>query len=170
MPGLSGLVSALQRLAGNKATAEAFTNPRSARSGAPDARLALQRVPVSYEPNESATATARGIITPDVRLLAGTGSSYNAASNSILVADFRPNSAVVRSSTASELGSGSWLKIIEGNTTQRYAILGFSDATGVEGPNQKLRGDRARALAALLPGAARRGVVGAAPGSDFVLP
>ncbi len=94
MPGLSGLVSALQRRAGNKATAEALTNPRSAPSGAPDARLALQRVPVGYEPNESATATARGIITPDVRLLAGTASSYDAASNSILVADFRPNSAV----------------------------------------------------------------------------
>ncbi len=162
-------VLALQRNAGNRAVSAALTSPASLVPSAAPAPLAVQRAPATYEPGESATATARGIISPDVRLLGGTGSGYNASPDSVLVADFRPNSAVVRTSASSEL-HGSWIKILEGSTTRKYALLGFSDATGDEGPNQKLRADRAHAIAALLPGTASRGVVGAAPATDFVIP
>ncbi|WP_195909016.1 hypothetical protein [Microlunatus sp. Gsoil 973] len=143
----------LQRSAGNRAVAGAL--------------VPVQRDPVAYEPGESETATARGVISPDVRLLAGTGSRFNAAANSVLVADFRPNSAVVRTSAREEL-SGSWTRILEGQRTRQYALLGFTDATGDEGPNQSLRLNRARAVAALLPGTAGRGVVGAAPTGEFI--
>ena len=142
----------LQRSAGNRAVAGA---------------LVVQRDPVAYEPGESEAATARGVISPDVRLLAGTGSRFNAAANSVLVADFRPNSAVVRTSAREEL-TGSWIRILEGQRTKQYALLGFTDATGDEGPNQGLRLNRARAVAALLPGTAGRGVVGAAPAGAFI--
>ena len=88
-------------------------------------------------------ATDRGVISPDVRLLGGTGSGYNASGDSILLADFRPNSAVVRTSAATEL-RGSWTRIIEGGTSLPYALLGFTDATGPEASNAQLRADRAR--------------------------
>ena len=86
-------------------------------------------------------------------MLGDARSGYNAAANSILVADLRPSSPVVRTSAASEL-RGSWIKLIEGNESQQFALLGFSDSTGDEGRNQQLRADRARAVAALLPATA----------------
>jgi outer membrane protein OmpA-like peptidoglycan-associated protein len=131
--------------------------------------LTLQPAPTSYAGDESAVATARGILPRDIMLLGGTGSRFNASPDSVLVADFRPNSAVVRTSAREELAS-SWTAILEGNTTREYALLGFTDAAGEEAGNQQLRADRAHALAALLPGVARRGVVGAAPAGDFVRP
>jgi hypothetical protein len=110
------------------------------------------------------------VISPDVQIFSNTGSGYNAASGSILIADFRPNSAAVRTSASDELARGTWLKIVERNTSQRYALLGFTDSTGPEAGNTKLRADRAQSVARLLPGAARRGVVGAAPSGDFIAP
>lgn len=151
----------LQRTAGNQAVAD-LLGP----GGGPPWPT-IQRAPATYEPGESERATDRGVIAPDVRLLGGAGSGYNASPDSILIADFRPNSAVVRTSAAEDLARGKWLRIVEGDT-RPYAILGFTDATGPEGGNTTLRADRARSVAAQLPGTAKRGVVGAAPTGDFI--
>lgn len=155
----------LQRSAGNRAVAGALEADRGV--GVVGV-LPVQRDPVAYEKGESALATARGIINPDIQLLAGTGSRFNAAANSVLIADFRPNSPVVRTSATEEL-NGSWAKLLEGQKSKRYAILGFTDATGEKGGNQSLRLNRAQSVAAVLPGTASRGVVGAAPADAFIV-
>ena len=161
-------ILALQRGVGNRAVTTALTAHLSGGSMVPT-ELVIQRDRVRYEPNESAIATDRGILPQDVQMLAGTGSRYNAAANSIVIADFRPNSATVRTSASAELRR-SWIGILEGNRKQQFALLGFSDAAGEEGQNQQLRADRARAVAALLPGTASRGVVGPAPAGDYIRP
>ena len=140
----------------------------AATSRLPGVPPALQRK-TSYDPGESDAATAHGVISPDVRLLGGTGSGYNASGDSVLIADFRPNSAVVRTSATEELRR-SWAKIIEGGASLPYAVLGFTDAAGAEGGNMTLRAARAQSVAAMLPGTAKRGVVGAAPIGDFIMP
>jgi outer membrane protein OmpA-like peptidoglycan-associated protein len=144
---------ALQRSAGNAAVARV-----------------LQRTACEYEPGERDTGINRGVLGRDVSLLSATGSGYNAAGNSVVVADFRPESAVVRSSTATEL-RGTWIDIIERQPSQSFAFLGFSDCVGDEGANARLRADRAHAVAAMFPKAAgRASVIAAAPAGDFLMP
>ena len=166
------LITELQRRVGNRAVAAALSTPAPAQLPGVPAQLprgtSVQRV-VTYEPGESEIATDRGVISPDVRLLGGTGSGYNASGDSILLADFRPSSAVVRTSAAAEL-RGSWTRIIEGGSSLPYALLGFTDATGPEASNAQLRADRARSVARVLPSTARRAVIGAAPSGDFIMP
>jgi len=156
----------LQRTAGNRAVAGSLAATAIGRL--PGVPPYLQRK-TSYDPGESDAATAHGVISPDVRLLGGTGSGYNASGDSVLIADFRPNSAVVRTSATEELRK-SWARIIEGGASLPYAVLGFADATGAEGGNETLRAARAQSVAAMLPGTAKRGVVGAAPIGDFIMP
>lgn len=143
----------LQRQAGNRAVAGA-----------------LQRVACEYEPGEKAAGIDRGILSRDVSLIAATGSGYNAAPNSIVVADFRPESAVIRTSTAEELRRGAWIRILE-RQSQPYALIGFTDCVGEESNNQGLRAARANAVAAILPNTARQtSVIGAAPAANYLMP
>lgn len=162
---------ALQRHAGNRAVVGALKPPGQRVPKLAGTPIALQRAAYEYEASERATATtSRGILGTDVTLLAGTGSGYNAAANSVLVADFEPGSAVVKDSTMREL-RGSWINILERSSSQPHEVLGFTDRVGDERANQKLRADRARAVAALFPKTARRAsVIGAAPAADFLLP
>ena len=162
---------ALQRHAGNRAVVGALKTPGRRLPKLAGTPIALQRAAYEYGARERATATTgRGILGTDVTLLAGTGSGYNAASNSVVVADFEPGSAVVRDSTMREL-RGSWINILERSSSQPYEVLGFTDRVGDERANQKLRADRARAVAALFPKTARRAsVIGAAPAADFLSP
>jgi hypothetical protein len=136
----------------------------------PGAAVALQRAACEYEASEKAKAAAGGgLLAPAVTLLATIGSGYNAAGNSVVVADFAPGSAVVRGSAAAEL-RGSWKGILE-RSTQSYALLGFTDCVSGERADPRLRADRSHAVAALLPNTARRAsVIGAAPAGDFLLP
>ena len=163
------LIERLQGSAGNRAVA-ALLSPPGSRVPPPatNPELVLQREPASYDPGEKERATASGVLTSDVMLLAGIGSGYNAAANSVLIADFRPNSAVVRTSTAEELRRGRWLGLIEGNAPPSSPCSASPTPTGPEAGNTKLRADRARAVAALLPRVAKRGVVGPAPAADFI--
>lgn len=147
---------ALQRSAGNRAVSRVI------------APSTVQR-DCEYEPGEKAAAYRGSILSPDVRKLASTGSGYNAAAGSVLVADFEPDSARVRTDATAELRA-SWRGTLERDVKQRYALLGFSDCTGDETTNTSLRSARARAVAALLPKTAARGVVGAAPAGDFIKP
>ncbi|MGH3840515.1 MAG: hypothetical protein ACRDS0_03585 [Pseudonocardiaceae bacterium] len=162
---------ALQRQVGNRAVANALTTSVQRAPRLPGIPIELQRVDCKYDAAERATAaTSRGVLIPDVSLLAATGSGYNAAANSIVVADFEPGSAVVKGSTAGEL-RGSWIDILERHSSQRYAVLGFTDCVGDERANEKLRADRAHAVAAMLPKTARRAsAIGAAPTVDFLMP
>ena len=99
----------------------------------PGAAVALQRVACEYEASEKAKAAAGGgLLAPAVTLLATIGSGYDAAGNSVVVADFAPGSAVVRGSVAAEL-YGSWKGILE-RSTQSYALLGFTDCVDKGGP------------------------------------
>ena len=159
MPAFAMRLLALQRQAGNRAVADALNTP-----------IALQRVACEYEAGEKATAIDRGILSTDVKLITGTGSGYNASPNSIVVADFRPESAVVRTSTAEELRRRAWISILERQSLP-YALLGFTDCVGEEGNNQKLRAARANAVAAMLPNTAKQAsVIGAAPAADYLMP
>jgi outer membrane protein OmpA-like peptidoglycan-associated protein len=151
-----GALLALQRGAGNRAVSRMIGPPTVQRD-------------CEYEPGEKAAAYRGSILSPDVRKLASTGSGYNASADSVLVADFEPNSARVRTDATGELRA-SWRGKLERDAKQRYALLGFSDCTGDETTNTSLRSARARAVAAMLPKTAARGVVGAAPAGDFIKP
>jgi outer membrane protein OmpA-like peptidoglycan-associated protein len=176
-PGPHGAVLQMQRLIGNRAvqaalqreSARGVIRPRPTTVGA-RAQEADETSACAYEAGEKATAIDRGILATDVQLITGTGSGYNAAPNSIVVADFRPESAVVRTSTAEELHRRAWISILERQSLP-YALLGFTDCVGEERNNQKLRAGRANAVAALLPKTARQAsVIGAAPAADFLMP
>jgi hypothetical protein len=132
--------------------------------------IALQREACEYQAGEKATGIDRGILGTDVQLIPATGSGYDAAPNSVVIADFRPESAVVRTSTAEELARGGWISRLEGKSLP-YALLGFTDCVGEESNNQQLRAARAKAVAALLPKTARgASVIGAAPAGTYLLP
>jgi outer membrane protein OmpA-like peptidoglycan-associated protein len=158
MPSFAMRLLTLQRQAGNRAVTGALQVP-----------LPLQRTACAYDTGEREKATDRGVLPRDVRLIAGSGSGYNAAPNSVVVADFRPGSAVIRTSTAEELRR-SWIGILE-RGSQSYALLGFADCVGDEANNTSLRAARANAVAAVLPHTARNAsVIGAAPATDFLMP
>lgn len=143
-------VLALQRSAGNRAVA----------------RL----VGCTYDPDERAAASGRGILDRDVSLLGGLDSPYPASGDSVVVGDFAPDSARLKPSTRAEL-KGSWIPILEPQATQQYEILGFTDCVGDSAHNRQLRTTRAQAIADLLPETAKRAsVVGPAADGAFLLP
>ena len=163
----------LQRLIGNRHVARLIEARRLLPNGKMidlQTPIALQRAACEYQSGEKATGIARGILGTDVQLIPATGSGYDAAPTSVVIADFRPESAVVRTSTAEELRRGGWIDTLERQSLP-YALLGFTDCVGEESNNQQLRADRARAVAAALPKTARHAsVIGAAPAGDYLLP
>jgi Domain of unknown function (DUF4157) len=74
--------------------------------------VALQRLACEYEGGERAKAIDRGILATDIKLLAEMGSGYDASPDSVVVTDFRPESAVVRTSATEELHRR-WIGILE---------------------------------------------------------
>jgi len=163
----------LQRMIGNRHVARLVQTRRLLPNGKMvglQSPIALQRAACEYESGEKATGIDRGILGTDVQSIPATGSGYDAAPNSVVIADFRPESAVVRTSTAEELRRGRWIDTLERQSLP-YALLGFTDCVGEESDNQTLRADRARAVAAILPGTARRASgIGAAPAGHYLLP
>jgi outer membrane protein OmpA-like peptidoglycan-associated protein len=130
----------------------------------------VQRAACDYDAAEKAKLTGGGrVLAPEVWLLGAIRSGYNAAPNSVVVADFPPGSAVVKGAAAAEL-SGTYKGILE-RSTKSYALLGFTDCVTGEKSDPKLRADRARAVAKLLPmTAGRASVIGAAPADDYLMP
>lgn len=164
----------LQRMIGNRHVAQLIQARRLLPNGNTvglQRPIMLQRVAAcEYQSGEKATGIDRGIIGTDVQLIPATGSGYDASPNSVVIADFRPESAVVRTSTAEELRRGGWIDTLERQSLP-YALLGFTDCVGKESDNQKLRADRAKAVAAILPNTARHAsVIGAAPAGTYLLP
>jgi hypothetical protein len=130
---------ALQRQAGNRAVAAALkpSGPQAPRL--PGTPIALQRKAGTYEAGERAPASAgRGILAPDVTLLSATGSGYDAAANSVVVADFAPGSArqagAVLAAAQAAVGVGGQLLDIVGLLGRRgddHDLVSGGDRLGV---------------------------------------
>jgi outer membrane protein OmpA-like peptidoglycan-associated protein len=158
---------------GRNASGEAIQS--SGDRGRDDWHLQRQGVPVmpaacAYEPGERRhAASGAGVLIPDVSLLAAIESAYSASGDSVVVGDFAPGSAELKASTIAEL-KGSWIKILEPQASQHYEIFGFSDCVGDSAHNSRLRDDRARAVATILPQTAKRAAsVGAAATGGFIM-
>src|SRR5262245_13537983 len=150
----------LQRQVGNRAVANALAGPGQI----------VQRADCDYDAAEKAKLAGGGrVLAPEVSMLGAIRSGYNAAPNSVVVADFLPGSARVRGAATDEL-SVSWKGILE-RSTKSYALLGFTDCVTGEKSDPTLRANRAQAVARLLPmTAGRASVIGAAPAGDYLKP
>lgn len=82
------------------------------------------------------TRFAGGILDPNVMLLGAISSTLAADPESVVVADFPAGSAELPASTIAEL-RGSWIGILESQTSRRYEMLGFTDCVGDRRPSEE---------------------------------